>query len=183
MRVEPAGRLLLGLGTGVAFGTLLQKGKAAKYDVIMDQLLLRDGTVAKIMGTAVAVGAAGVHALVQRGHAKLDIKPLKLGGILAGAVAFGAGLSVLGYCPGTTLAAVGEGRRDAVAGALGMLAGAGLFVRAYPTIKPILEAGNLGKTTLPAATGTSPWGWIAAISAAVALNALASEPTRRRRRR
>ena len=69
------------------------------------------------MGTAMAVGAVGVHALVQSGRASYEIKPLRLGAILGGAVLFGTGLAVLGYCPGTTLAAVGEGRRDALAGA------------------------------------------------------------------
>lgn len=170
MRVEAPGQLLLGLGTGVAFGALLQKGQAGKYDVIVEQLLLRDGTVARIMGTAVAVGAAGIHALEQSGRAQLKIKPLRLGGVAGGAVLFGTGLAVLGYCPGTTLAAIGEGRRDAIAGALGMLAGAGLFVRLYPAIKPALEAGDLGKVTLPRATRSSPWAWIGTLAAAVALS-------------
>ena len=177
MRVEPAGKLMLGLGTGVAFGALLQKGQVGKYDAIVDQLLLRDGRVAKVMGTAVVVGAAGVYALVKSGHAKLDVKPLKLGGILGGAALFGAGIAVLGYCPGTTLAAIGEGRGDAIAGALGMLAGAGLFVRAYPTIKPLIDAGDHGKVTLPTATRTSPWPWIAGIAGLVAAGALLSGPT------
>ena len=87
MRIDSAGKLLLGLATGVVFGGLLQRGRAARYDVIMKQLLLRDGTVAKIMGTAVAVGAVGVHALVRAGKAKLDIKPLQLGGVVGGGVA------------------------------------------------------------------------------------------------
>ncbi|MBA3456726.1 MAG: YeeE/YedE family protein [Deltaproteobacteria bacterium] len=169
MRVEAPGKLLLGLGTGVAFGTLLQKGRVGKYEVIVDQLLLRDGTVAKVMGTAMVVGAVGVQILVQTGHAALDVKPLRVGSILAGAVLFGSGLAVIGYCPGTTLAAVGEGRRDAIAGVLGMLAGAALFVRAYPTIKPALEAGDRGKVTLPKATRTSPWPWIGGMAAVLGI--------------
>ena len=127
------------------------------------------------MGTAVVVGAVGVHALVQSGHATLDVKPLKIGGIVSGAGLFGAGVALLGYCPGTTLAAMGEGRRDGIAGALGMLAGAALFVRAYPRMKPLLEAGDYGKSTLPLATRTSPWPWIGAMATAVAAGALASD--------
>jgi uncharacterized membrane protein YedE/YeeE len=180
MRVDSPGRLLMGLGTGGAFGVLLQKGRAAKYDVIVDQLLLKDGTVAKIMGTAAAVGSFGVHALVRSGHAKLEVKPLRVGGIVGGAVLFGTGMAVLGYCPGTTLAAIGEGRRDAIAGALGMLAGAGLFVSAYPKLKPILEAGDFGKVTLPQATHTSPWPWVTALGAAVLIGSALS-PARPRR--
>lgn len=167
MRVESPGKLMLGLGTGVTFGALLQKGRVAKYEVILDQLLLRDATVAKVMGTAMAVGAVGVHGLVQSGRATYDIKPLRLVAILGGAVMFGSGLAVSGYCPGTTIAAVGEGRRDAIAGLLGMLAGAALFVRAYPRMKPALEAADHGKVTLPKATRTSPWPWVAGLAGAV----------------
>lgn len=165
MRVEAPARLLLGLGSGAAFGVLLQKARVAKYEVIIDALRLRDATVAKVMGTAVVVGAAGVHALVERGHARLDVKPLRPLALVAGGVMFGTGLAVIGYCPGTTLAAIGEGRRDAITGALGMLAGAALFVRAYPTLKPALEQGDRGKVTLPRATRTSPWPWIGAMAA------------------
>ena len=172
MRVEPRGTLLLGLGTGVAFGALLQKGRVGKYEVIVDQLLLRDHTVAKVMGTAMVVGAVGVQVLVQTGHAALDIKPLRVGSILGGAVMFGSGLALIGYCPGTSLAAVGEGRRDAIAGVLGMLAGAALFVRAYPKIKPALEAGDRGKITIPKATRTSPWPWIGGMAAMLGLAAV-----------
>lgn len=158
---------MLGLGSGVAFGALLQKGRVAKYEVILDQLLLRDATVAKVMGTAMAVGAVGVHALVQSGRATYDIKPLRVVSILGGAVLFGSGMAVSGYCPGTTIAAVGEGRRDAIAGLLGMLVGAALFVRVYPKLKPALEAGDRGKVTLPKATRTSPWPWVAGLAMAV----------------
>ena len=172
MRLDPSAKLLLGLASGVAFGTLLQKGQAAKYDVILDQLLLRKHTVAKIMGTAVAVGAVGVHWLERHGHTQLQVKPLRVGGVVGGAALFGTGMAILGYCPGTTLAALGEGRRDAIAGALGMLAGAALFVRAAPSLKPVLEAGDMGKVTLPEATKTSPWPWVSGIAAAAILGGL-----------
>lgn len=72
---------------------------------------------------------------------------------------------MIGYCPGTTLAALGEGRRDAIAGALGMLAGAALYVRAYPKLAPVLAAGDRGKVTIPKATRTSPWPWLAGMAA------------------
>lgn len=173
MRVDPPSKLLLGLGTGVAFGVLLQKGRVAKHEVIVEQLLLRDSTVAKIMGTATAVGAIGVHALVQSGRASYEIKSLRYVSILGGGLLFGSGLALLGYCPGTTIAAVGEGRRDAIAGLLGMLAGAALFVRLYPRMKPVLEAGDRGKVTLPAATRTSPWPWVAGLAGAVLAFAVA----------
>jgi uncharacterized protein len=177
MRVEPADKLLLGLATGVAFGALLQRGRASRYDVIENQLLLKDPTIVKIMGTAVVVGGIGVHALAGAGKTQLDVKPLQLGGVIGGGLLFGTGLALLGYCPGTTLVAVGEGRRDALAGALGMLAGAALFVRAYPKLKPLIEACDYGKRTLPR-TGRSPLPWLTAIGAALAATSLGNKRAR-----
>ena len=45
---------------------------------------------------------------------------------------FGIGWGLLGYCPGTSAGALGEGRWDAVWGILGMLAGAAIYAEAYP---------------------------------------------------
>lgn len=46
---DTPGKLALGLLTGIVFGFLLQKGRAAKFHVIVGQFLLRDWTVVKIM--------------------------------------------------------------------------------------------------------------------------------------
>lgn len=155
---DSPGKLALGFLTGIVFGFLLQRGRVAKYHVILGQLLLKDWTVLKIMTTAIVVGAVGVYALVAAGAASLHVKPFLLGGILVGAVAFGAGMAILGYCPGTSVAACGEGRRDAVVGVLGMLAGAGIFVAAYPWLEPMIKGlGNLGEVTFPQLLGVRPW--------------------------
>jgi uncharacterized membrane protein YedE/YeeE len=149
------GKRLLGLATGLVFGALLQRGSVSRYEVIVGQLLLRDDRVAKTMATAMAVGAIGIHALVRHGKTSKDIKPMKVGGVTAGALLFGSGLAVAGYCPGTSVAAVGEGRRDALATVLGMLAGAAAFVATYPRLVPVIDAGgDLGKVTLPSLAGT-----------------------------
>lgn len=166
---EPT-KLALGLFTGIVFGFLLQKGRAAKFEVIVGQLLLRDWTVVKIMGTAVVVGAVGVYALVDLGEASLQPKPARFAAVLAGAVLFGAGMAVLGYCPGTTVAACGEGRKDAVAGVLGMLTGAAAYVTAYPSLQPLAKAlGDWGKITLPELWNVSPWLLVAALVVAYAV--------------
>lgn len=174
MRVDPPARLALGAATGVLFGTLLQKSQASKYTVITNQLRLRDMRLVKLMGTAIAVGAVGVHALAHVGKVQLQIEPLQAGRIVGGATLFGAGLALLGYCPGTSLAAVGEGRRDALAGVAGMLVGAAAFVRAAPRLQPLLEAGDVGKATLPTLTKTSPRSWVIGLAAIVGLAALVS---------
>ena len=143
-------KLILGLATGIVFGFLLQKGRVAKFDVIVGQLLLKDATVVKIMATAVAVGSVGVYALVSMGYATLHIKPALLGGVLLGGLLFGIGLAVLGYCPGTGVAASGAGQRDAMVGVAGMLSGATVYVLGYPNLKPVIESiADWGKVTLP----------------------------------
>ena len=76
-------------------------------------------------------------------------------------------MTVLGYCPGTSVAACGEGRRDAMAGVVGMFAGALTFVVAWPHLQPVIKGlGNEGKVTIPDLTDTSPWLWIAGMTLA-----------------
>jgi hypothetical protein len=119
------------------------------------------------MGTATAVGAVGTEILTRLGAADRQIKPLDVGGIVLGGTIFGAGMSLLGYCPGTGMAAIGKGNKDAGYGVLGMFAGALAFIKLYPRIKPIIEKGGLGKKTLPEITQTPTWLWTAGASAAV----------------
>ena len=158
---ESIERLALGLITGMIFGVLLQKGRVAKYEVILGQFLLKDWKVIKIMGTAVVVGAIGIYALLPSAAVMLHVKPLVWGGVLIGGLCFGAGMAILGYCPGTGVAACGEGRKDAYIGSLGMLFGAGLYVAVYPSLTAFLQNfGGEGNITFPEITGTNPWGWI-----------------------
>lgn len=158
-------KLILGLVSGIVFGVLLHKGRVARFDVIVGQLLLRDWTVAKVMATAVAVGTVGVYTLVSLGMANLHVKPALFGGLALGGLLFGIGLAVFGYCPGTGVAASGAGQRDAMVGVAGMLFGAFVYVVGYAAWKPLIEAGfDWGKLTLPQATSTSPWPWVLALA-------------------
>ena len=158
---DPIWKLTIGLVTGILFGVLLQKGRVAKYEVILGQFLLKDWTVVRIMGTAIVVGAIGIYALLPTEAVSLHLKPLAWGGIILGGLCFGIGMAILGYCPGTGVAACGEGRKDAVAGAVGMLFGASIYVVAYTPLKALIEwVGNEGKITLPEYTDTNPWLWI-----------------------
>jgi uncharacterized protein len=152
---------LLGLLTGFVFGFLLQKGHVAKHDVIVNAFLLKDFTAVKIMATAGAVGAVGFYTFQQMGLIDLQIKAAELGGIITGAILFGIGIVLYGYCPGTGVAAVGEGHKDAAVGMLGMLGGALLYVLTFPFIKELRAMfPDLGKVTLFHVTKSSPWIWV-----------------------
>ena len=105
-------KLLLGLVTGIVFGLLLQKGQVAKFEVILGQLLLKDWTVFKIMGTAIAIGTIGVNILIAAGIASLHIQTASVARVIIGGTLFGIGMAIFGLCPGTSVAASGEGHRD-----------------------------------------------------------------------
>lgn len=161
---EPT-KLLLGLLTGIMFGFLLQKGQVAKFQVILGQLLFRDWTVIKIMGTAVAVGTIGVNVLVAMGYASLHIQTASIARVVAGGALFGIGMAIFGLCPGTSVAACGEGHRDAMVGVVGMLLGAAAYVGFFPMLQPFFKAlPDFGKVTLPEATGTSTALWVVGVA-------------------
>ncbi len=164
--------ILLGALTGLVFGFLLQKGGVTSYNTIVNQFRFRDFTVLKTMLTAIVVGAIGVYAMLQLGMIKgLSVKGAELAMNSIGGIIFGVGMVLLGYCPGTALAAVGQGSRDALVGIAGALVGAAVYAEAYPAIARTLEPiGKLGKITFADATHASPWWFIAGLAVvAVAL--------------
>jgi uncharacterized protein len=165
VELESPGNLFLGLVTGIAFGFLLQKGRVAKYQTILGQLLLKDWTAFKVMFTAIVTGAIGVYAMAETGTAQLDIWPFQPAAMLVGAAAFGVGIAIIGYCPGTGMAGAGEGSRDAMVGVLGMVTGAGIFVACYNALEPLaLSLGDFGKITFPDVFDISAWSIIAVLA-------------------
>ncbi|MBE9534200.1 MAG: YeeE/YedE family protein [Proteobacteria bacterium] len=150
--------LLYGLVTGILFGFFLQKGRVLRYDKQLGALRLMDMTIVKFMLSTVLVGMVGVYILKDLGLVKLSVKPTNLGANIIGGLIFGAGWGLLGYCPGTSAGALGEGRWDSLWGILGMLVGAAVFAEVYPALKTsILTWGKLGKITLPQVLGVNHW--------------------------
>lgn len=147
-------QLVLGLVFGVVFGFLLQKGGVAKYEVLLAQFLLDDFTVIKIMLTAIVVGMTGVFALRAAGLVKLHVKPTHYASNIIGGLVFGVGLGLVGYCPGTGAAALGQGNYDAIAGVLGLIAGSYLFAETSGYLGATIEkVGDRGKLMLPELLG------------------------------
>lgn len=160
------GTLLLGALTGLVFGFLLQRGGLTRFNTIVGQFLLRDFTVLKTMLTAVVVGSIGVYGMLQLGLIEgLHVKSTALAANIVGGAIFGVGMVILGYCPGTGIAAIGDGARDAPFGALGMIVGAVIYAETYPALKDgLLTIGTYGKVTLPSLTGLSEWLFVGVIA-------------------
>ena len=151
--------LLWGLAFGIAFGFLLQKGGATKYDVIVGQLLLTDFTVLKIMLSAVLIGMIGIYTMKTLGWVELYPKEGSADMNIVGGLIFGVGFAILGYCPGTIAGAIGNGYLDALVGGLpGILIGAGLFAAVYPRLRTgILKKGHFGNVTLAQIFKVNGW--------------------------
>ena len=150
--------LIYGLVTGIFFGFFLQKGRVLRYDKQLGALRLMDMTIVKFMLSTILVGMVGVYLLKDLGLVKLSVKSTSLGANVLGGLIFGVGWGFLGYCPGTSAGALGEGRWDAFWGILGMLVGAAIYAEAYPALKTtVLTWAELGKITLPQVVGVSHW--------------------------
>lgn len=148
-------QLLSGLFFGIVFGFLLQKGGVAKYDVLLGALLLTDFTVMKIMLAAILVGMVGIFSMHALGLVELHVKPTKYAANVIGGLVFGAGFALIGYCPGTGAAALGQGNLDAIAGIAGLLAGSYLFAEFSGSLsKNVMSWGDRGCIQLPDVLGT-----------------------------
>jgi len=117
-------------------------------------------TIVKFMLSIVILGMVGIYLLYDLGLAKLSIKATILGPVILGALVFGFGWGLLGYCPGTSMGALGEGRWDALWGILGMIVGAGLLRKPSrclkrPSTRGATSAASLCRRFLGSATGSS----------------------------
>ncbi len=141
--------LLLGALTGAAFGAVLMVSGLSNPRLIIGMLRLRDLRLVKLLVTALAAGMVGVAALDALGAAHLAVKPLHALAVAAGGLIFGVGFALSGYCPGTSLAAAAEGRRDALFTVAGGLLGTLAFAFSFEALRPILiEPFSFGAPTL-----------------------------------
>jgi len=149
---------ILGLITGILFGFLLQKGRVLRFEKQVDAMLLKDMTILKFMLSAILMGMIGILLLADLGITQLSPKSMNAGAVIIGAILFGAGWAFMGFCPGTSVGALGEGRWHAVFAILGMLVGAAIYAELYPFFQStVLAWKDFGKIRLPEVIGVSQW--------------------------
>ncbi len=159
--------IIVGLITGIAFGVILQRAGASSYHMIVNMLRLKDLTIMKFLFLAIAVGTVGMYFVDAVGTAHIGIAPLYLLGIGIGGLIFGAGWALAGYCPGTALVAMAEGKGDAAITVLGGFAGAFTLAMTWDYIEPVLvEPLNYGSKSVP------DWFGANSLLVAVALSAI-----------
>lgn len=150
--------LLYGLLVGIAMGAFIQRVGASSPAMILQNLRLKDLSVIKFMATTIAVGGL-LSYLLQAGGAPMhfEIKPTYVYGVAIGGLIFGVGFALGGYCPGTCVVGIGEGRKDAWAAIAGGVVGAFVFTLLWPVLEPALvKPLNFGKLTIPEAIGANP---------------------------
>jgi len=139
----------LGLLSGAAFGFVIQRVGATNPHKMARAHLMIEGNIPRFMLAAVVLAAVGLLGLKAAGVGRTLVLPTSVVATGLAAVLFGIGWGLAGYCPGTTWAAVGEGRMDAVFALLGGLAGTAVFAQLHETLIPILYAPtNVGQITL-----------------------------------
>lgn len=148
----------LGLITGILFGVLLQKGRVLRFDKQVGAMLLKDMTILKFMMSAIVVGLVGLYILSDLGIITINHKAMNVGGVVIGGLLFGIGWAVMGYCPGTSVGALAEGRWHAIFAVGGMLLGAAIYAELYPVmLATVLSWKDFGKIGLSESIGVSHW--------------------------
>lgn len=149
--------LVAGVTMGLVFGLALEKSRVFEPGMIVGQMQLRNFVMLKVFLSAAATGMVVLAALNGLGLVELHPKATLYAANLVGGVIFGAGMVLAGACPGTVMAQIGAGYRDAWIVLAGAIFGAMAFGYAEPALKPLFLEGGPGKLTLDGLIGVPYW--------------------------
>ncbi len=149
--------VILALGLGAAFGVVLDRIGATNPNWIGKMLNLKNTELAKTILMAIGVGSVLMFAgqmagLVDVGH--MSVKTAYVG-VFVGGILMGLGWAFSGYCPGTSVAAVASGRKDALFFIIGGLLGAAVYMVSFGSLGDtfLMEKIAGGKVTLGSVPG------------------------------
>jgi hypothetical protein len=139
--------MISGLICGFLFGYVLENAGFGSPCKLTAQFRLTDWSVLKVMFTAIVVAAFGLWGLRATGLMAADGVFVPTALLMASAVGgalVGAGFSVGGYCPGTSVVGLFSGRLDALVFIVGLLLGTFVFAGLYgPAIEALMAAGEV----------------------------------------
>jgi uncharacterized membrane protein YedE/YeeE len=137
--------MVSGLVLGFLFGFVLENAGFGSARKMAAQFSLRDFSVIKVMMTAVIVAAIGLWLGQMAGLLPAEsifVPTVFFGAVLLGGALVGAGFALGGYCPGTSVCALGSGRIDAILFITGMVLGVFMFAGVFTQIESFYLAGQ-----------------------------------------
>ncbi len=149
--------IVTGIVMGIVFGFALEKSRVFEPGVIVGQMQMRNFIMLKVFLTAVATGAVVLAVLNGFGYVKLAPKAAMYYADIIGGLILGAGIALAGACPGTTLAQIGAGYRDALFTLIGGLAGAVAYSYAEPALSKSFLGQSSGKLIFSQLFGIPYW--------------------------
>ncbi len=163
--------VVIGLVMGAVFGLALEKSRVFEPGMIVGQMQLRNFIMLKVFLAATATGLVALAVMTAAGWTGLHLKAVQVLANVVGGLLLGAGITLAGACPGTVIAQIGAGYRDALATLAGGLAGALAFGYLQPDLKPIFAAAGPGKLSLADVLGLPFWS-LALIAAALLIGGM-----------
>ena len=160
--------IIVGIAMGIVFGFALEKSRVFEPGMIVGQMQLRNFIMLKVFLTAVATGALVLAVLHGFGYVKLAPKAALYAADILGGLLLGAGIALAGACPGTTLAQIGAGYRDAIFTVIGGLLGAVAYSYAQPSLSETFLGSGGGKLIVSDLLGIPYWVGALALAATCA---------------
>jgi hypothetical protein len=170
--------IVTGIVMGIVFGFALEKSRVFEPGVIVGQMQMRNFVMLKVFLTAVATGAVVLAVLNGFGYVKLAPKAAMYYADIIGGLILGAGIALAGACPGTTLAQVGAGYRDALFTLIGGLFGAVAYSYAEPALSKSFLGQSSGKLIFSQLFGIPYWAGALGLAALLVLVLVALEAWR-----
>jgi uncharacterized protein len=149
--------IAVGFLMGIVFGFALEKSRVFEPGMIVGQMQFRNFIMLKVFLTAVATGAVVLAVLNGFGFVTLQPKAAAYGADIVGGLLLGAGISIAGACPGTTLAQIGVGYRDAFFTLVGGLCAAVAFSYAQPILDSTFLSQKAPKLLISDLVGVPYW--------------------------
>jgi hypothetical protein len=152
--------LIVAFLIGIGFGFFLERAGFGSARKLVSQFYLDDLAVFKVMFTAIVTAMLGVTYLSWGGFLDLSLVylvPTYWVAQVVGGLVLGVGFVVGGYCPGTSVVSTATGKLDGLVFVLGFAAGTLGFALAFPLVKGLYAAGDVGTKALPQVLGI-PYG-------------------------
>jgi uncharacterized protein len=148
--------LIVAFLIGIGFGFFLERAGFGSARKLVSQFYLDDLAVFKVMFTAIVTAMLGATYLAWAGFLDLSLVylvPTYWVAQVVGGLVLGVGFVVGGYCPGTSLVSTATGKLDGLVFVVGFTAGTLGFALAFPLVKGLYTAGDVGTKTLPQVLG------------------------------